>query len=486
MPKNLLLADDSVTIQKAVAITFAVEDYAVSVVGNGEDAVAKARAAKPDVILLDALMPKKSGYDACEALKADPALAGVPIILLAGTFEPFDEARARAVGADAFLQKPFESQALINKVRELVEGKAPVIAPGSTPLAFGTPVATPAVAAPPPAAPAPAFVAPRPQVPTAIRPAPGALAPAGARPPPGAMPPQVRPPAGAIPPAGARPPAGAIPPAGARPPAGAFPPAGARPPAGAFPPPGARPLPVAASTPTARPSAPPPPAAVPFAFAAPVPVPVQPPAAARPFTSPPQAASPFAPAAPPPGRRHPFGLDVAPPRPAQTATPASSTPFASDDDWSDIEVTPAGPISQGRPVEAVRPATIAPPPAPPRPVALAQSRPPEPVLELDATSGFEPIDLPAEEPGETTLLAPMHEFVPAAETTGHQPAPAAVAAPGLLSRAATADGGEAVLREALSRASREVIERVVWEVVPQLAETIIRENLDRLTRARQG
>ncbi len=159
MPKNLLLADDSITIQKVVAITFANEDYAVTTVDNGDDALARARAQRPDVILLDVLMPKKNGYDACEALKADPAFAGVPVILLAGTFEPFSESRAREVRADAWLQKPFESQALINKVKQLVEGTAPVAAPGA--IDFGRP-ATPATApitAPafaPVAAPAPA------------------------------------------------------------------------------------------------------------------------------------------------------------------------------------------------------------------------------------------------------------------------------------------------------------------------------------------
>ncbi len=72
-----------------------------------------------------------------------------------------------------------------------------------------------------------------------------------------------------------------------------------------------------------------------------------------------------------------------------------------------------------------------------------------------------------------TELAPMHAFVPPPAATGHQ-------------AAAGGDGGEAALRDALSKASREVIERVVWEVVPELAETIIRENLDRLVKARQG
>jgi hypothetical protein len=85
------------------------------------------------------------------------------------------------------------------------------------------------------------------------------------------------------------------------------------------------------------------------------------------------------------------------------------------------------------------------------------------------------IELP-DEPEQEPELAPMHAFVPPPEKTGHQPAPAAAAT--------GADGGEVALREALSKASREVIERVVWEVVPQLAETIIRENLDRLVKAR--
>ncbi len=495
MPKNLLLADDSVTIQRVVAITFANEDYAVSVVANGEDAVAKARAARPDVILLDALMPKLNGYDACAAVKADPALSGVPVILLAGTFEPFDEARCKAVGADAFLQKPFESQALINKVRELVEGKAPVTAPGSTPLAFGVQGAAPAPASPQPvAAPQPlaasqrAPAAPPPVAAPAARPPPGAFPPAGARPPPGAMaPPGARPPAGAVPPAPNRPSPGALAPPGA------MPPPGARPPPGAMPPPGARPQPTATLPFGAMP---PPPAARPFP-------PAQPATAAMPFTFAPPAARPAAPPppapppvqapalAPQPDRRDAFGLGLGPPRPAAVPLPPppppAPPPAAGDDDWSDIEVTSSEPIAPRPPAAAAPPAALAPPPAPPAAVALHPEPEPSLELELEATPSFEPIDLPAEEPGETTLLAPMHEFVPAAGTTGHQPAPAPVEPPVAAAPPATpADGGEALLREALSRASRDVIERVVWEVVPQLAETIIRENLDRLIQARQG
>ena len=115
MPKTLLVADDSVTIRKVVAITFANDDFKVVAVDNGDDALAKARELKPDIVLADVVMPKKTGYEVCEAIKKDPALQKTPVLLLAGTFEAFDEGRAKAVHANAHLMKPFESQALINK-----------------------------------------------------------------------------------------------------------------------------------------------------------------------------------------------------------------------------------------------------------------------------------------------------------------------------------------------------------------------------------
>src|SRR6185369_951046 len=113
MPKNLLLADDSITIQKVVGITFAGEDFRVTTVDNGEDAIVRARELKPDVILADVVMPRKNGYEVCQVVKSDPALQHIPVLLLAGTFEAFDERRAQSVRADGHIAKPFESQALI-------------------------------------------------------------------------------------------------------------------------------------------------------------------------------------------------------------------------------------------------------------------------------------------------------------------------------------------------------------------------------------
>ncbi|NIQ95085.1 MAG: response regulator [Desulfuromonadales bacterium] len=137
MGKKLLLADDSITIQKVIGITFANEDYALEIVDNGDAAFEKAKSDRPDLILADVYMPGKNGYELSEALKADAALAGVPVLLLTGTFEPFDEERARAVGADDWIAKPFESQALIDKVEALLASgaQAPPAEPAEAPKA---------------------------------------------------------------------------------------------------------------------------------------------------------------------------------------------------------------------------------------------------------------------------------------------------------------------------------------------------------------
>jgi CheY-like chemotaxis protein len=121
MSIKILLADDSITIQKVVGIIFGGEDYTLTVVDNGKAAVEKAREINPDVLLIDALMPGMSGYEVCEAVRATPALANKPILLLTGSFEPFDETKAKTCGADDFLAKPFESQQIVTKVKELFD-----------------------------------------------------------------------------------------------------------------------------------------------------------------------------------------------------------------------------------------------------------------------------------------------------------------------------------------------------------------------------
>jgi len=121
MSINILLADDSITIQKVIGIIFGGDEYSVTVVDNGRAAVDKAIEIKPDVLLIDALMPGMSGYEVCEQIRAISELKTKPIILLTGSFEPFDEEKAKSCGADSFLSKPFESQQIVNKVAEMYE-----------------------------------------------------------------------------------------------------------------------------------------------------------------------------------------------------------------------------------------------------------------------------------------------------------------------------------------------------------------------------
>lgn len=121
MSIKLLVADDSITIQKVIGIIFSEDEYSLTIVDNGRAAVDKAREINPDILLIDALMPGISGYEATEMIRATPALSTTPILILTGSFEAFDEKKAKECGADDFISKPFESQQIINKVKELLE-----------------------------------------------------------------------------------------------------------------------------------------------------------------------------------------------------------------------------------------------------------------------------------------------------------------------------------------------------------------------------
>ncbi|MDP2277341.1 MAG: response regulator, partial [Nitrospirota bacterium] len=116
MMRKMLLADDSITIQKVVELVLAEEGFEIKAVNNGEEALAAIETFKPDVVLADIEMPKMNGYQLCEKLKAHPLTKNVPVILLSGAFEPIDEELARHVKADSFVIKPFESQELISKI----------------------------------------------------------------------------------------------------------------------------------------------------------------------------------------------------------------------------------------------------------------------------------------------------------------------------------------------------------------------------------
>ena len=135
MSQTLLLADDSVTIQRVIELTFADEDITVTAVGDGVQAIERITADPPDIVLADTDMPKKDGYEVAAFIKGDAALAHIPVVLLTGAFEPVDGNRAREIGCDAVLVKPFDPQRVISRVQELLGGRrAPAGFPASEPV----------------------------------------------------------------------------------------------------------------------------------------------------------------------------------------------------------------------------------------------------------------------------------------------------------------------------------------------------------------
>lgn len=120
MVHTLLLADDSVTIQRVIELTFADEDVRVIAVGDGQKAIEQIDAEPPDIVLADVGMPTRNGYEVATFVKTTPRLSHIPVILLTGAFEPVDEARVQAIGCDGILVKPFEPYMVITRVKELL------------------------------------------------------------------------------------------------------------------------------------------------------------------------------------------------------------------------------------------------------------------------------------------------------------------------------------------------------------------------------
>lgn len=129
MAYKLLLADDSVTIQRVIELTFADEDVQVVAVGDGQQAIDRITAEPPDIVLADVGMPARDGYEVAAFVKDSPGLSHIPVLLLTGAFEPVDDARAKAVRCNGVLAKPFEPQLLIARVKELLAPPAATATP---------------------------------------------------------------------------------------------------------------------------------------------------------------------------------------------------------------------------------------------------------------------------------------------------------------------------------------------------------------------
>ena len=147
MTATLLAIDDSKTMRKVLEITFAGENYRTVLSESASDALAKVRSERPAIVLLDAILGDSNGYEVCQRIKAEAP--GVGVIMLSSKQHPYDRTRGSAAGADDFIDKPFDTQALIDKVAALVQRLGEVAArPAPAPAPAARPVAAPAAAAP--------------------------------------------------------------------------------------------------------------------------------------------------------------------------------------------------------------------------------------------------------------------------------------------------------------------------------------------------
>jgi DNA-binding response OmpR family regulator len=124
MTHKILIADDEPNIVVSLEFLMKREGYTVSIARDGTTALAAVREQRPDLVLLDVMMPGMDGFEVCAAVRADEQLAGVKILMLTAKGRDTDTAKGVALGADAYMTKPFATRELAAKVRELLGATA--------------------------------------------------------------------------------------------------------------------------------------------------------------------------------------------------------------------------------------------------------------------------------------------------------------------------------------------------------------------------
>jgi DNA-binding response OmpR family regulator len=124
MSHKILIADDEPNIVISLEYLFKREGYVVSVARDGDEALAAILRDRPDLVLLDVMMPKKSGFEVCHEVRADDTARGTLILMLTAKGRDTDVAKGLGSGADAYMTKPFSTKALVQKVREMLEARA--------------------------------------------------------------------------------------------------------------------------------------------------------------------------------------------------------------------------------------------------------------------------------------------------------------------------------------------------------------------------
>ncbi|WP_150430214.1 response regulator transcription factor [Dechloromonas sp. CZR5] len=120
MTKKILIVDDEPNIVISLEFLMKKEGFEVAVAVDGEEALAKVDSFRPDLVLLDVMMPKKSGFEVCEALRADPEKAGLLVVMLTAKGRETEVAKGLAIGADAYVTKPFSTKDLVVKVKGML------------------------------------------------------------------------------------------------------------------------------------------------------------------------------------------------------------------------------------------------------------------------------------------------------------------------------------------------------------------------------
>lgn len=124
MSKRVLIVDDEPNILISLEFLMKREGYEVQVARDGEEGLAAASAWRPDLILLDVMMPRKNGFDVCQAIRADPELAHTCIVMLTAKGRDTDVTKGLALGANAYITKPFATKDLVQRVRDLLGERA--------------------------------------------------------------------------------------------------------------------------------------------------------------------------------------------------------------------------------------------------------------------------------------------------------------------------------------------------------------------------
>jgi len=124
MSQHILIVDDEKNIAISVDYLLHREGYQVSVAHDGEEGLRLIRSDRPDLVLLDIMMPKLNGFQVCEAVRQDPTLAGIRIVMLTAKGRDAEKEKGLALGADAYITKPFSTRELVSRVKALLEPQA--------------------------------------------------------------------------------------------------------------------------------------------------------------------------------------------------------------------------------------------------------------------------------------------------------------------------------------------------------------------------